>query len=100
MTMSQCKFVGLIAALQATGAALVFIGSSVSAVIQIGGYVLLFPGSLIAAILPLQRLWHPFLWRLWRTDAAGLSNLLYLPTAILANVLIWLLIRGRFRGRE
>lgn len=73
----------------AVGAGLVFIGAETSAMIQFLGLALLLPGSLGAAVLPLQRLWTPGLWRCCQTDAAGLSNLLYLPVAITINLVAW-----------
>ena len=77
-------------AVNAVGAALIFIGGAGSAAIQVLGLLLLFPGSLIAALLPLQKLWQPVLWRCCQTDPAGLSNALYLPVAVLTNLLaLW-----------
>jgi hypothetical protein len=80
---------GAIIAANAAGAALVVIGAAGSAALQASGLLLLFPGSLVAAVLPLQKLWHPVLWRCCQTDSAGLSNILYLPVAVLTNLLVW-----------
>ena len=98
------KYWGVLAVLQGLGAALVFVGSYFSAAVQIVGMVALLPGSVVAASLPLHKLWNPAFWRLWQTDSAGLANVLYLPVALLTNVLIWWAIcvyrRHRSRGEK
>jgi hypothetical protein len=84
---------GAIIGANAAGATLVFIGADASTAVQILGYLLLVPGSIVAAALPLHRLWHPSLWRCCQTDAAGLSNILYLPVAVVINLLMWWCVR-------
>jgi hypothetical protein len=82
------KYCGLIIGLQFSGVVLVLVGSGASALVQIAGLGLLLPGSLVAAVLPLQKLWHPLLWRLWQTDSIGFSNLLYLPVVVILNLVV------------
>ncbi len=84
-----------IGAANATGAVLVFIGANASAALQLIGLVLLAPGSLVAALLPLHRLWRPVLWKCCQIDATGFSNLVYLPVAIVTNLLVWWIVQNR-----
>ena len=65
---------------------LVGVGLYISA--QVIGLALLLPGSAIAGFIPFHRLWFPYLWNHYRTDEWGLSDFLYLPTAILINFLL------------
>jgi len=100
--LSGRKFWGIVAAIQITGAVLVILGAGRDIAVNVGGLALLLPGSVIAAILPLEKLWHPILWRLLRTDPWGLSDALYLPVAIAANLLVGWAIRilqRRYRNR-
>jgi hypothetical protein len=83
------RYWGTVVVVNAVGAGLVFIGAETSAMIQFLGFAVLLPGSLGAAVLPLQGLWSLGLWRCCQTDAAGLSNVLYLPVAITINLLAW-----------
>jgi hypothetical protein len=80
------------------GCVLVFIGASESAGLQVLGLVLLVPGSAVATFVPTRLLWHPILLRCCGADAEGLSNVLFLPTAVLANASILYIIR-RWRAR-
>ncbi len=91
--LSERTYWGLVAAIQTTGAVLLILGAERDIAVYFGGLALLLPGSVIAAILPLEKLWHPVLWRLWRTDPSGLSDTLYLPVAIAANLLVGWAIR-------
>lgn len=93
------KYWCAVAAANAAGAALVFIGANASTAIQLIGVLLLAPGSLVATLLPLQKLWFPLLWKCCQIDATGLSNLMYLPVATAANLLVWWGVRIWFLRR-
>lgn len=88
------RYWGAITVINAVGAGLVFVGAETSIALQASGFLFLLPGSLVAAALPLQRLWNPALWYCCRTDATGLSNVLYLPLAVAVNLLTWWAIRA------
>lgn len=77
---------------------LVGIGLYISA--QVIGLALLLPGSAIAAFIPLHRLWFPYLWSRYRTDAWELSDFLYLPTVILVNLLLYWIVNRYMSARR
>ena len=87
------KYWTAIIAANLVGGVLVFVGAELNVGIQILGVLLLFPGSVIAAVLPLQSLWNPVFWRCCQTDSTGLSNALYLPAAIVINLLVGFALR-------
>lgn len=87
-------------ALNLAGALLVFVGSQSALVVYLGGFLLLLPGSLVAALIPFHKLWLKGLWRCCQTNADGLSDVLYLPTAFAMNALTWFLIRLYARRRS
>jgi len=94
------RYWGVVAVLQGLRAALVLVGAYFSAAAQIVGLVVLLPRSAVAASLPLHKLSKPVFLRLWQTDSAGLENALYLPVALLTNVLIWWAICAYLRHRS
>jgi hypothetical protein len=86
---SRSKYWQAFAVVQTIGGTLVVFGATYSAIVYMLGLVLLFPGSVMAATLPLQKLWHPALWRYWKTDPTGLSNSLYIPMVLIFNLVAW-----------
>jgi len=80
-------------AIQLTGAVLTFSGADRDLIAYLAGLVLLLPGSFPAAYLPTERLWRPYLWDHFGTDAAGLRNVLYLPFTVLINICVFYLVR-------
>lgn len=89
----------VLAAINVGGGALVWTGADFNPGVHILGLLLLLPGSVIAAVLPIRALWHPALSRCCGTDAEGLSNVLYVPIAVLTNFLLWWLLQTK-RSRK
>jgi hypothetical protein len=86
---SKSKYWQAFAVVQIIGGTLVVFGATSSGMVYMLGLVLLFPGSVMAATLPLQKLWYPALWHYWKTDPTGLSNLVYIPIALIFNFVAW-----------
>jgi hypothetical protein len=86
--------------IQGLGTLMVLIGAATNVATQVIGLAMLLPGSAMAAIIPYR--WFdllPALGRLTKSDAAGISNVIYLPCAVLINAAVFYLVRKALRSR-
>jgi len=84
----------IFAGINLVGGWLLYWGYRAGIAAYLTGYVLLSPGSLVTSFLPLRSLWGPVVWRHLRVNRSRLEDLLFVPVAVIINVVVFWVIRA------